>query len=63
MEADPRSLDTHSHANEADTKMPCQTKYQVESRYTNRKALAEKLQKIFPSTKVADLDIKVSRKW
>ena len=40
--------------------MPSETKYSVESRYTSRKALEEKLQKIFPSKTVAYFEIKVS---
>ena len=40
--------------------MPSETKYSVETRYTTRKALVEKLQKIFPSASVADFGITVS---
>ena len=42
-------------------KMPCESKYQVESRYTNRKALLKKLKEMFPTTKEAAFDVKVSR--
>lgn len=43
--------------------MPFETKYQVDTRYTNRKALAKKLQVIFPLAKEAEFDIKVSGQW
>ena len=40
--------------------MPSKKEYSVESRYTSRKALEEKLKKIFPSNTVVYFEIKVS---
>lgn len=40
--------------------MPSPIRYQVDSRYTSRSALKEKLQTMFPNFRTSDFDIKVS---
>lgn len=40
--------------------MPCTMKYEVNTRYTRRDALIQKLQNIFPYSKESDFDVKVN---
>ena len=39
--------------------MPHTVKYEVNTRYTSEDALIQKLQKLFPYSRVSDFDVKV----